>query len=136
MRHDELVQACPLRPIKNGDELSRAEGVLDALTLKKRLTQDEEDYLVVLVLIVQEYEDYHSPAPVAERLSESELLRTLMKGKGMTQRQLSRDTGINGSLISQVLSGKEKLSRSNIEKLSQYFQIGPEEFFPVTCSSS
>jgi HTH-type transcriptional regulator/antitoxin HigA len=46
-----------------------------------------------------------------------------MEAKGITQAQLSRDTAILKSTISEVLSGKKPFSRQMIRKLADYFQV-------------
>lgn len=46
----------------------------------------------------------------------------------MTQAGLTADTGIAESAISEVLSGKGKLNRTQIGKLTRHFKIAPETF--------
>ncbi len=58
-----------------------------------------------------------------EPASDDEMLRHLMEIKGVSQIQLSRDTGISKSTVSEVLSGKKPFSRHMIRKLANYFHI-------------
>lgn len=51
------------------------------------------------------------------------MLRHLMEAKGVGQMQLSRDTGIAKSTISEVLAGKKPYNRQMIRKLADYFKV-------------
>jgi HTH-type transcriptional regulator / antitoxin HigA len=46
-----------------------------------------------------------------------------MEANGVTQAQVSRDTRIPKSSISEVLAGKKPLSRQIIRKLANYFKV-------------
>lgn len=46
-----------------------------------------------------------------------------MEVKGITQAQLSRETTIPKSTISEILAGKKPFSRQVIRKLADYFQL-------------
>ena len=77
-------------------------------------------YLDALSDLVAAYEDQHYPIAPA---SDADMLRHLMEAKGVTQAQLSRDTGIAKSTISEVLAGKKPFSRQMIRKLAGYFRV-------------
>jgi len=51
------------------------------------------------------------------------MLRHLMEAKGVTQADLSRETGISKSSVSEVLAGKKPFTRQMIRKLSEYFYV-------------
>ena len=51
------------------------------------------------------------------------MLRHLMEAKDVTQSQLSRETGIAKSTISEVLAGKKTFSRQMIRKFADYFRV-------------
>ncbi len=46
-----------------------------------------------------------------------------MDAKGASQMQMSRDTGLPKSSISEVLAGKKSCSRQMIRKLAEYFHV-------------
>ena len=46
-----------------------------------------------------------------------------MDAKGVSQIQLSRDTELPKSTISEVLAGKKPFSRQMIRKLADYFHV-------------
>lgn len=51
------------------------------------------------------------------------MLRHLMDAKGVSQMQLSRDTELPKSTVSEVLAGKKPFSRQMIRKLADYFHF-------------
>jgi len=120
-----LVRAFPLRPIRSDAQLERAVQVIDSLLDKPALTEVEEDYLEVLSDLVNRYETQEHPL---DPVSDADLLRNLIEAKGVAQTDVAQATGIADSTISEVLSGKRKLSRSHIAKLATYFHVSPAAF--------
>ena len=116
----ELVLAFPLTSIRSEEHLKTAQVVVDQLLSRETLIEGEEMYLDALSDLVAAYEDEHYAIGPA---SDSEMLRHLMDAKGINQMQISRDTGIAKSTISEVLSGKKPFSRQMIRKLARYFQV-------------
>jgi HTH-type transcriptional regulator/antitoxin HigA len=57
-----------------------------------------------------------------------EVLRFLIEQHGLKQKDLAEVFGTR-SIVSEVLSGKRKLNREHIERLSQKFHVSPEVFF-------
>jgi HTH-type transcriptional regulator/antitoxin HigA len=51
------------------------------------------------------------------------MLRHLMEAKGVTQTQLSKDTTVSKSTISEILAGKKQFSRQMIRKFADYFRV-------------
>ncbi|MGA2033221.1 MAG: helix-turn-helix transcriptional regulator [Thermoguttaceae bacterium] len=116
----ELVQAFPLASIKSDEHLEAAQVVMDQLLAKGELDDGEEMYLDALSDLVGAYEDeHHAIAPA----SDADMLRHLMEAKEVTQTQLSRETGIAKSTISEVLAGKKAFSRQLIRKFADYFRV-------------
>ena len=116
----ELVQAFPLASIKSDEHLDTAQEVMDQLLAKSELDDGEEMYLDALSDLVAAYEDeHHAIAPA----SDADMLRHLMEAKDVTQAQLSRETGIAKSTISEVLAGKKAFSRQMIRKFADYFRV-------------
>jgi HTH-type transcriptional regulator / antitoxin HigA len=116
----ELVLAFPLASIKSEKHLDAAQAVMDRLVVKPKLNTGEEMYLDALSDLVATYEDEHYPIGPA---SDADMLRHLMEAKGATQAELSRETGIAKSTISEVLSGRKQFSRQMIRKLADYFKV-------------
>lgn len=116
----ELLLAFPLASIKSEEHLIAAQAVMDRLLAKGELDHGEEIYLDALSDLVTVYENEHYVIPPA---SDADLLRHLMEAKGVSQMQLSRDTGIAKSTISEVLAGKKPFSRQMIRTLADYFNV-------------
>ncbi len=116
----ELVLDFPLASIKSDEHLAAAQRVMDRLLARATLDAGEETYLDALSDLVGAYEDERHPV---EPASDADMLRHLMDAKGVSQIQLSRDTGLPKSTISEVLAGKKPFSRQMIRKLADYFHV-------------
>ena len=116
----ELVQAFPLASIRSGEQFEAAQRVMDGLLARGELDEGQEMYLDALSDLVAGWEDRHH---AIEPASDADMLRHLLEAKSITQAQLSRDTGIPKSTISEVLAGKKAFSRKLIRKLADYFDV-------------
>ena len=115
-----LVTTFPLASIKSDEQLREAQKVMDRLLARGELNGGEEMYLEALSDLVAAYEDEHH---AIEPASDADMLRHLMEAKGVTQAQLSRDTVVPKSTISEILAGKRHLSRQMIRKFADYFRV-------------
>ena len=116
----ERVLDFPLASIKSDEHLAEAQRVMDELLARGTLDDGAEMYLDALSDLVGSYEDeQHAIEPA----SDADMLRHLMEAKEVTQIQLSRDTGLSKSTISEVLGGKKPFSRKMIRTLANYFQV-------------
>ncbi len=116
----ELVLAFPLASIKSEKHLDAAQSVMDWLLAKNKLGHGEETYLDALSDLVAAYEDQHH---AIEPASDADMLRHLMESKRITQTQLSQETQVAKSTISELLSGKKPFSRRIIRKFADYFEV-------------
>jgi HTH-type transcriptional regulator/antitoxin HigA len=116
----ELVMAFPLASMKSDEHLREAQKVMDQLLARGDLDYGEEMYLDALSDLVAAYEDEYHPI---EPASDAQMLRHLLEAKAVTQAQLSRDTAIPKSTISEILAGKKPFSRQLIRRLADYFQV-------------
>jgi HTH-type transcriptional regulator / antitoxin HigA len=123
-----LIRAFPLRPIEDDSALDAAIAVIDSLLDRDDLDASERDYLDVLGGLVEVYEEAHVDWPATDDAS---LVAFLMEQKGVTQADVSRSTGIVKSTVSQILSGKRRLTREHIEALAGYFHLNPSVFLSV-----
>ena len=124
----ELVHRFPLRPIRTESELDRAIAVINQLLDRDDLDPGEDDYLDVLGDLVKRYEDKAYPMPTDD-LTDAEMLEHLIEAKGVKQVEVARGAGIAESTLSEVLAGKRKLTRGQVEKLARYFHVEPGVFF-------
>jgi HTH-type transcriptional regulator/antitoxin HigA len=116
----ELVTAFPLASIKSDEHLAEAQEVMDRLLAEGELDHGEEIYLDALSDLVASYEDDHHAIGPA---SDADMLRHLLEAKEITPAQLSKETGLAKSSLSEVLAGKKPFSRRMIRKLADYFRI-------------
>lgn len=116
----EQVLAFPLASIKSDEHLLAAQDVMDRLLGQGKLDQGEEMYLDALSDLVASYEDSHHSI---EPASDADMLRHLLETRGITQAELSKETGLAKSSISEVLAGRKPLSRQMIRKLANYFDV-------------
>jgi HTH-type transcriptional regulator/antitoxin HigA len=123
-----LIRRFPLRPIQSEEELDRATAVMNELLDRDDLDPAEDDYLDVLGDLVERYEDKAHPIP---DVSEGEMLAFLIEQKDVKQVDVSRGAGIAESTLSEVLAGKRKLTRGQVEKLARYFGVEPGVFLAV-----
>lgn len=119
-RYLELIMDFPLTSIRDEAHLDEAQRVMDELSARVPLAEGEELYLDALSDLVAAYEDEHFPILPP---SDADLLAHLIEARAITQAQLSRDTGIPKSTISEVLAGKKPFSRQLIRKLATYFKV-------------
>jgi HTH-type transcriptional regulator/antitoxin HigA len=124
-----LIRRLPLRPIRTEDELDAAFAMIDELTDRDDLSAAEADYLDVLGNEVERDEDQHVEMP---RVSDAEMLHSLMEEKGASQADVVRGSGISKTVLSLVLNGKRDLTREHIESLSRYFGVSPAVFLEPT----
>ena len=124
-RYLELIQQFPLRRIRNDEELETATKVIHSLIDQDEMTPAENDYLDVISDLVEVYED--ATIPIGDG-TDGNMLEFFMDIRDVNQIQLSHDVGIATSTVSEVLSGKRKLTRKQIEKLAAYFKVSPAVF--------
>ena len=120
-----LIRRFPLRPIQSEAELDRATAMLNELLDRDELDPAEDDYLDVLGDLVERYEEKAHPIP---DVSEGEMLAFLIEQNGVRQVDVAKGAGIAQSTLSEVLAGKRRLTRGQVEKLARYFRVGPGVF--------
>ncbi len=124
-RYLELVRQFPLRPLRTSADLNAAVAVIDSLIDLDNLSAPEQDYLDVLSDLVEAYEN---EAVSMKPVGDAEMLRFLIEQKGVSQSETATGARIAESTISEVLSGKRKLNRTQIGKLVRYFHVEPGAF--------
>ena len=115
-----LVLAFPLASIRSDAHLDAAQEVIDRLLASGRLDHGQQTYLDALGDLVAGFEDaQHAIEPA----SDAEMLRHLMEARGVSQSELSEQTGLPKSTISEVLAGKRRFSRRMMRTLAEIFQV-------------
>ena len=125
-RYLDLVRAFPLRTICSEEELDEAITVIDRLLDRlESLEEDERDYLDALSTMVMRYEAEHHAIPPP---SEADLLRFLMEARDLSTAGLAESSGIEASVIGEVLEGRGRFGREQIETLAAFFHVSPAVF--------
>jgi HTH-type transcriptional regulator/antitoxin HigA len=99
----ELVLAFPLASIKSEAHFKTAQKILDNLVSRGQLDEGEELFLDALSDLIATYEDAQHAIPPA---SDPDMLRHFLEAKTVSQAELSRDTGLPKSSISEVSSAR------------------------------
>ncbi len=121
----EMMRQGAPRLIRSDEELATYTDALFALTAKANPTREEEEAIELLTVLVERYESEHYPIPEAEP---ADVLRFLLEQNGLSQRDIAAELG-SESTVSLVLSGKRKLNREHIARLSKRFNVSPAVFF-------
>lgn len=119
-----LVKFLPLISIKNDEHLAYASDVVDELISMDRVSGQDE-YLDALTDLIEAYED--SNVEIGESTPQ-EMLRHLLDSRGITQVSLAKETGVSKSTISEILSGKDRVSKRIAFKLASFFAVSPVLF--------
>lgn len=117
-----------LRPIRSDNELEDAVQLaekLEAEADRGSMSQDRADYLEVLALLIERYEDEHHP--IRNLSMPRERLGALLEASGMNASDLGRLLG-NRALGNKLLRGERELSKAHIRRLAAHFGIDPGFF--------
>lgn len=119
-----LAETLP-QVIEDTHELERVEKIIGGL-LKKRdtISPEEEKLLDLLSNLVEAYEDEHYPMP---DVSPNEALKFLMEQNDLKQRDLLPIFTSSG-ILSEVISGKRSISKTQAKKLAGFFNVSVEVF--------
>jgi HTH-type transcriptional regulator/antitoxin HigA len=95
------------------------------LESRKNLTAEQKSYAELLTVLISSYEEEHHPIQAASPI---EVLQELLDANDLKQKDLAPLLG-SESIVSEVLSGKRRLTRDHIERLSERFRVSPAVFF-------
>ena len=121
-----LLVSFPLRPIKSEEDLEKIQHIVDSLLDKEKRTEDEEDYLYLLGILIEEYEEKQDLVPDIYGI---ELIKALMVELDLKQKDLIPIFKTE-SIVSDVLNGKRKMTVEHIQKSAELFRVSPAVFFP------
>ncbi len=122
-----LYTHLPPLPIQNEKDHVLYKRVVDVLMEEGKTGGDYHGYLDAVIHFLDEYEKGQFPT----RATPEDVLRFLMEQHELTQKDLAGELG-GQSVVSEILSGKRKLTREHIEKLSKRFSIPAVSFFPFS----
>ena len=112
------------RPITSEAQNEHCTTVLHDLVMRGRLNRKEEEYVELLRLLIEAYEEERYSIPDA---SPVEVIKELMAANKLRQKDLVRIFG-SESMISLVLNGQRPLALAHIQALSRRFKVSPAAF--------
>jgi HTH-type transcriptional regulator/antitoxin HigA len=121
----EMIRRGAPHLIHSDQELAKYTEALFMLTAKSAPAPEEEEAIELLTLLIERYEAERYPVPDAGPI---DVLRYLLDQNGLSQRDIAAELG-SESTVSLVLSGKRRLTRDHIARLSQRFHVSPSVFF-------
>lgn len=121
---DCLLKFLPLTSIKNREHLADASSVVDELVSMDR-DDGQNEYLDALTDLIESYEDANVKI---EESTPRDMLAHLIAARGLTQTALANGAGVSKSTISEILSGKDRLSKKVSLKLADFFSVSPVLF--------
>ena len=116
-----LIRRFPLKPLKNDHEHAQVVEVLSEL-MGRNLDGGASDYLDMLILIVNKYEDEHHTPRGGAHLTPQQALRAIMNANNMSQADIGKIIG-SESAVSMFLKGERELSKSHIKALVARFRV-------------
>jgi HTH-type transcriptional regulator/antitoxin HigA len=127
-----LIGEFPLRPIRSERELDTANKLAGNLA-ERKLTRDEDAYLDVLSVLIEQYEDERHPI---QPVPATEMLAHLIEASGQSARRVALETKVQPSTMSELLSGVRKINVTHIRKLAPYFGVEPGVFITPDSGSN
>ena len=120
----EMIERGAPRIIHNDSELEQYTEALFNLTALENPTPPQQEAIELLTLLVERYEQTHSPIPVAGAVS---VVKFLIAHQELTQRDLIPQFGTE-SAVSMFLAGQRKLTLKQVQNLSSRFKL-PADIF-------
>lgn len=122
----QLITNFPPRPITSDEHYWETQAYINELLDKSELSVAEQDYLTMLGMVIEQYEDAHEPDIEMRGI---DLIRALMNERGLRQRDLVKPIFKTDSIASEVLNRKRRLTVEHIDKLAAFFGLPHELFF-------
>jgi len=119
-----LDRFLPLTSIRTDEHLANVSGVIDELVSMDR-DPGQDEYLDALTDLVEAYE--HKNVEI-DNSTPREMLSHLIEARGLTQTALAKGAGVSKSTISEILAGKDRISKRIAFKLAEYFSVSPVLF--------
>jgi len=123
-KYAKLLAAVLPRPISSDEEHRTLLGVTSRLMKKGELTPEETALLRLLSILISEYERTRY-SDLFEKLKPVEALGHLMEENHLTQRDFP---GIPQSRISEILTGKRRISKAQARRFGERFKVSPALF--------
>lgn len=98
---------------------------LESLNALKPITGENEDRIELLNVLIEKWDEEHHPSMDIHPV---ELLKQLMEMHELNASELSRNTGLDKTVLSKILNNKKGFSKEVIRALAAYFKVNQEAF--------
>ncbi len=98
---------------------------LERLTSLDQISREDEEIIDLLEVLIEKWDDEHSKT---EEIHPVKLLKQLMDMHGLNATNLSKNTGIDKTVLSKIINNKKGFSKDVIRALSHYFKVSQEGF--------
>ena len=124
MQYTELLVCFPPRLIRSEKEYWETQAVMDKLIDQGDLSEAQQDYLSLLGMLIERYDEEHQVFP---ELRGIDLIKALLTELGITQKDLLPIFKTEFT-ITAILSGRRKLTLEHSQGLAQFFHL-PQHLF-------
>lgn len=125
--YKDLIDLLVPRPIHSEDQAEQVWEVISMMAGRADLTDDQEDYLLILTEMYEAWQKENDPMP-PETSPLTQRLAYLLEQSQTNQGAWARLLGVSESYISMVMRGKRGLTPEHIRKLSDHFAISAGYF--------
>lgn len=116
-----------LAPIETEQQYQKALGFV--ADLWDEVADDPNSpYGSLLRIVSHHLNDYENAQQSIPDATPQQVLKFLLAENGVTQKELEEATGIYQSNLSQILTGKRKLTTEQVKLLTDYFRVNPSVF--------
>jgi HTH-type transcriptional regulator / antitoxin HigA len=122
--YQKLISKYPLKQIKNVREYKSAVKLYEELVDNYKETDDLNNYLDVLAMLIDNYENEKYPIEDADPV---DIMKFLMEEKNIKQTELAKAFG-SQSVVSEVLNRKRGLTLKYIYNMADIFKVKPQIF--------
>ena len=119
-----LCQSFALRPLRSDEQLRNAVAKADELLAISGRSEDEQDYLTVLSLLIEEHEHANVPIP---SVSAAEIARALIYEHRLSQSEIIPLLG-GKQKSTELLKGTRPLDLRQATRCARYFKLPLETF--------
>ena len=123
--YTNLLAEVQPKVIETEEENERMLGEVEKLmSLGEDLTPEQEQLLLLLVALIEQFEDQHYQLKPA---TPHEVLNELMLARGLKQSDLVGILGSKG-IVSEVINRKRSISKNQAKALGEFFHVSPALF--------
>jgi HTH-type transcriptional regulator/antitoxin HigA len=114
-----------LKVIKSKDQYYHYCDELESLNALKPITAENEDRIELLTVLIEKWDNEHRSST---EIHPVELLKQLMEMHDLNASELSRNIGIDKTVLSKMINHKKGFSKDVIRALASYFKVNQEAF--------